>query len=145
MDSIFSNWIISFLDKRRSPNMRYKSDPKTGMTAIKSQVTLFSGGVFRLTIAKIVDTYKSPMTATDSQCGNHLLSQKKAAKDAQSSKPINKILNPYLDINRRNFRKVTASSFFLSTSIPILFTRCNDQPTPFLTNKKRVGQKSVIR
>ena len=112
MDSIFFSWIISFLDKRRSPNMRYKSDPKTGMTAIKSQVTLFSGGVLRLTIARIVVTYKIPMTATDSQCGNHLLSQKKAAKDSHSSKPINKILNPYLDIKRRNFRKVTASSFF---------------------------------
>ena len=142
MDSIFSNWIISFLDKRRSPNMRYKSDPKTGMTAIKSQVTLFSGGVFRLTIAKIVDTYKSPMTATDSQCGNHLLSQKKAAKDAQSSKPINKILNPYLDINRRNFRKVTASSFFLSTSIPILFTRCNDQLNLLLDKQKEIEDTS---
>ena len=66
---------------------------------------------------------------------------KKAAKDAQSSKPINKILNPYLDINRRNFRKVTASSFFLSTSIPILFTRCNDQLNLLLDKQKETGKK----
>jgi len=129
--------------------MRYKREPKTGITAIKSQVTLFSGGVLRFTMARIVVTYKSPMTATDSQCGNHLFSQKKAAKEAHSSKPINKILNPYLDIKRRNFRKVTNILLFPSTSITILLFRCNVQPNPYLgkskASKKSVGQKSVIR
>ena len=70
-------------------------------------------------------------------------------KEAHSSKPINKILNPYLDIKRRNFRKVTNILLFPSTSITILLFRCNVQPNPYLgkskASKKSVGQKSVIR
>ncbi len=49
------------------------------MTAIRNQVTLFSGGVFRLTIAKIVDTYKEPNDyPTDSN--EEQSKQKEAAK-----------------------------------------------------------------
>jgi hypothetical protein len=55
----------------------------------------------------MVEIYKRTMMVTDIQFGNHSFSQKKAAKDNQSSNPIKRILNPYLDINNRIFRKLT--------------------------------------
>jgi len=49
-----SSCFISFLDKRRSPNMIYSKGPNTGTKATKSHVTLLSGFIERLTIDTIV-------------------------------------------------------------------------------------------
>ena len=61
---------------------------------------------------------------------------KEGRKGCPWFKAQNKILNPYLDINRRNFRKVTASSLFLSTSIPILLPIATTNQAPSRQTKE---------
>ena len=70
----------------------------TGTNATKSQVTLLSGVIERLTIAKIVARLNK-ITKTIHKVGVQRPSQKKNQKMSASSSTMIIILKPYFDIN----------------------------------------------